>query len=104
MDWIDDLTNWLREQLQSLWDGFVEFMTDFIVMMIEGATDTVLAIIDLLPVPDFLATYSLCALLNAAGPEVGYFLQTFRIAEGLALLAAGYGFRLLRKLLTLFQW
>lgn len=104
MEWLTNLTNWLKQQLVALWQAIEEFFTDFIVMMVEGATDTVLAIINLIPVPDWLATYSLCNLLNAAGPDVGYFLQTFRIAEALGLIAAGYGFRLTRKLLTLFQW
>lgn len=57
-----------------------------------------------IPVPDFIKTYSLGTLLSAAGPDVGWFLNTLKIAQGLAIVGSGYAFRLLRKFLTLFQW
>jgi hypothetical protein len=102
--WLDDITNWLREQLEKLWNSFVELMGDFAVWMVDAVLDLFATIIEAIPVPDFIANYSICALLANAGPTVAWALDTFKIAEGLGLLAAGFGFRMLRKLLTLFQW
>lgn len=104
MGWLTKLTDWLREQLVALWDAIETFFTDLILGTIERVLEVVAWVVNAIPMPDWLANTSLCNLLSAAGPEVGYFLQTFRIAEGLGLIAAGYVFRLTRKLLTAGQW
>src|SRR5690606_29311768 len=104
MGWLNDLTNWLAEQLTKLWEAIETFFTDLLVALVETVLEAFALIVELIPVPDFLTTYSLCNLLGMAGPEVGYFLQTFRIGEALGLIAAGYAFRLTRKLVTAGQW
>lgn len=101
---LSDLTDWLGEQIKSVWDSFVEFMGDLLVMAVETATDVVVAALDLLPVPDFITTYSICGLLNQAGPLAAWVVSTFRVSEGLLIVAAAIVFRLLRVVLTLFQW
>ncbi len=104
MGWLNDFTNWLAEQLTKLWEAIETFFTDLLVGLVETVLEAYALIVELIPVPDFLSTYSLCNLLGLAGPEVGYFLQTFRIGEALGLIAAGYTFRLTRKLVTAGQW
>jgi hypothetical protein len=104
MGWLTDLTNWMKEQLAALWDAFEDFMGDLIVDWADQTFAMWIIILSHTPMPDFLDQYSLCTLLNAAGPTVGYFLNVFRVGEGLGLIGAGYVFRLLRKILTLFQW
>lgn len=104
MAWLEEFTDWLAEQLRALWEAIETFFTDLLVGLVEVVLEVFAVIVELIPVPDFLTTYSLCNLLGLAGPEVGYFLQTFRIGEALGLVASGYGFRLLRKLVTAGQW
>lgn len=104
MGWLTDLTKWLGDQIKALWDAIEAFFNDLLVTAVEVCTQVALTIIEALPNPEFLTTYSLCNLLNMAGPDVGFFLQTFRIGEGLGVLALGYVFRLTRKLFTLGQW
>lgn len=104
MGWLNDLTNWLSEQLKELWEAIEEFFGDLLVDGVDALLQLVVVIIDAIPVPDFISSVTICALLGSAGPEVAWAFQTFRIGEGLTLIGAGYAFRLLRKFLTLFQW
>lgn len=102
--WLNDLTNWLRELARKIWDATVQFFTDMIVFLVEGVLELFAVAIEALPVPGFLTGGGIGAALASAGPTVMWALNTFKISEGMVLIAAGYGFRLLRKFLTLFQW
>lgn len=104
MGWLNDLTNWLKEQLLALWEAIAEFFTDLIVKTLEAVCDFFATIVEAIPVPDWVTTYSLDGILGNAGPTIAWLIGTFRIGEGLGLIALGYGFRLLRKLFTLGQW
>lgn len=57
-----------------------------------------------IPVPPFLTNYSMSSILGGTGSIVGFFMSELNIGPSLALIGAGYVFRLLRKFLTLFQW
>lgn len=104
MDWLTDLTNWLRDQLQSLWDAFVAFLGDLVVTAIEAVCDLFATAVEAIPVPDFMTQYSLDSLLGQAGSTIAWIVSTFRVGEGLAIIGAGFAFRLIRKLFTLGQW
>lgn len=102
--WLSDLTDWIKEAIESVWDAFVEFMGDLVVTAIEGVLSLFVVMINALPVPDFLTAYSLDGLLSQAGGTILWLVGTFRIGECLSIIAAGWAFRLLRKLFTLGQW
>jgi hypothetical protein len=102
--WLDDVTNWLRDLFLKIWQALVAFINDMIVFLVEGLLELIALAIESLPVPDFLSGGGIGAALASAGPTVMWTLDTFKISEGMVLIAAGYGFRLLRKFLTLFQW
>lgn len=104
MGWLTDLTNWLVEQIQRIWDAVTEFFGDLIVASIEAVLDLFATIVEAIPVPDFIGNYSIGGLLSNVGSDLMWIMGAFRIGEGIALLGAGYAFRLMRKLLTLGQW
>ena len=104
MGWLTDLTNWLAAQIHAVWDALVLLAQDLALFLMEAVMDLSATAIEAIPVPDFIAQVSIGQFLAAAGPEVQWVLVKFRIAEGLGFIAAGYAFRLLRKLLTLGQW
>lgn len=101
---VEAITNWLREQVQSIWDAFVAFMQDLFVLWLEHTLNLISFVVHQLPAPDFLTDVTLCGVLSSAGPWAQWAIGTFRLGEALALLAAGLVFRLLRIFLTLFQW
>lgn len=102
--WLDDLTNWLRELVEKLWDAIEAFFTDLILLALETGLDLLATAFESLPVPDFMSTYSIGGLLGNAGPTVGWFVSTFKISECMAVIGAGYVFRITRKIVTMGKW
>jgi hypothetical protein len=90
--------------MSSFFGSLMAFLRDLIVGAVAAILSLFALMVSAIPVPDFIKTYSLGTLLSAAGPDVGWFLNTLKIAQGLAIVGSGYAFRLLRKFLTLFQW
>lgn len=99
-----DLTDWLQEQVQAIWDAFVEFIGDTLLNAVEMLLALFATLIEAIPMPEFVSQYGLGALLANLPPGVQWFLVQMKIPQGLAILAAGIAFRLLRKLITLGQW
>jgi hypothetical protein len=102
--WLDDLTNWMRDQVERVWNAFVEFIGDAIVQLFATLLDLCATLIEAIPVPDFIANYSLGQFFSALPPEILWGVGQFNIGEAFAMIGAGYAFRLLRKLFTLGQW
>jgi hypothetical protein len=104
MEWLSSFTNWIVGSVTSLWADFIAFTGDTVVGFLKTVLDWFASAVDSISVPDFIANYSLGTLLGGIGPDALWAMSTFRIGEGLSLIAAGYTFRLLRKLFTLGQW
>lgn len=102
--WLDEITNWLREQIQKFWDAIEGFFTDLVLIAIEKLLDLVATAFEQLPAPAFMAENSIGSLLGSAGPTVGWFVDTFRISECMSVIAAGFIFRISRKILTMGKW
>lgn len=98
------LTDWLAAQVKAVWGFFVTFMKDLVIFSIAQTLDLVKTIIEALPPPTFLTDLALCTILSDAGAWAQWAIATFRLPEGFAILAAAIVFRLLRVVLTLFQW
>jgi hypothetical protein len=102
--WLQDLTNWIGRQLTALFEAIVEFFGDLLVLLVESVLNLFAMAVEAIPVPDWVTTNSIGAFLNNGGDTLMWAVGTFKIGEGLALIGLGFGFRLLRKLLTLGQW
>lgn len=101
---VTKITSWGSGAVSSAGKSFVALIKDGVVWLVSAILGVFAAAIAAIPVPDFIKNYSLGTLLSSAGPDVGWFLNTFKVAQGLTVIGAGYAFRLLRKFLTLFQW
>lgn len=104
MGWLDDITQWFSDTFHAIWQAFVDFLKDFIVFLLDGVLSLASLAINAIPAPDFLHNYSLSAILGSAGPTVNWVVQTFQIGPALGVIGAAYAFRMMRKVLTLFQW
>ncbi|MCS4233098.1 phage coat protein [Stenotrophomonas sp. BIGb0135] len=102
--WLGDLGEFLRKQVERLWDAIVLFFKDLVLFAIDQSLELVARVIEMLPVPEFLEQNSLNAMLGKAGPVVGWFVETFQVAECFAMISAAITFRMLRKILTLGKW
>lgn len=102
--WLTDLTNWLRDLVKTMFAEAIEFAKDFIELAFAMFVDGVLTVINAIPVPEFLDGISICSILGDAGPSVAWAVGAMRVPEGMAVIAAGFLFYLVRKVVTLFQW
>lgn len=115
MGWLTSFTTWLAEQFNSRWrafqdwvlewwDTFQEWTLDMGVLALETCLDLAAMVVERVPVPDFIESNSIAGFLGQAGPEIAWIVGTFQIDVGLGMIGAAYAFRMLRKVLTLFQW
>lgn len=102
--WLSMLTSWVANTLHTLFSAIAQLLKDLVTYALAAVLGLVAAAISSITPPDFLTSYSLSSLLGRTGPTVQFFIVQFRIPEGLALIGTAYGFRLLRKFLTAFQW
>lgn len=102
--WLSKLTGWFAYAIHQIFVALAALLHDLVPYLIGAVLDLVAFIVDQISPPDFLSQYSLNTLLGNAGPIVGFFVAQFKVGQALTLIGYGYGFRLLRKFLTLFQW
>lgn len=104
MEWLSGLTDWFVVLFQGLWNDGIEFLNDFWIGIVQQILSLIANMIVSIPVPSFIANYSLGQLILSIPPDVLYFVSYLRLGESFALIGAGVSFRLGRKVLTLFQW
>ena len=115
MGWLTSATEWLAGKANEYWQAFTGWAADVFrdvrtwvddigVTALETMLDLFATVVEKIPVPEVLTTYSLGGLLANAGPDVLWLVGVFRIDECFALFAGALSFRLLRKILTLGQW
>lgn len=102
--WLSDFTDWLIEQIEAVWDAVVEFCHDMLIFAVEAVVEFALALVNMIPVPDFIQGMSMGAMLSGLPPGVLWFMGVLRFSECMAILGAGVAFRLIRKAITLGQW
>lgn len=101
--WLDDITGWFRRQFEAIWDAILQLVGDAILLVVDTVLGLFAALVEAIPVPGFLQS-GLGGMFAQIDPGVLYFVGVLKVPEGLALIAAGVTFRLLRKLFTLGQW
>lgn len=102
--WLDDITDWFREQFEKLFGFLVDLAKDAILWWFEKLLALGATIIEKIPVPEFLQNLGIGSMLQQAGPVVAWAVTTFKLAEAFAFIGAAYAFRLARKVMTLGKW
>lgn len=104
MGWLRDLTDWLLNQIITVWNAFVGALKAIVLYIVETLLELAATVIELIPVPDFIGQYAIGSMLSHLGSDLAWFMGSLRIGEALGLLGLGYAARLVRKALTLGQW
>jgi hypothetical protein len=102
--WLDDLTNWLVQRLQELYDFMVQTIEQALVAALEMFLNVFASLLEAIPVPEWIQNYDLNSILGAGGPWVNFVMGQLQLGTAFALIAGGWAFRLVRKALTLGQW
>lgn len=104
MDWLASITTWLVALVKSVWNDFVEFFNEFWIDIAEIVLSAIASTISTIPSPAFLDSFSLSSLFSGLPSSLLYFLSYLQLPEAFALIGMGFTFRMIRKLITLFQW
>ncbi len=105
MEWLSDLTNWIKDQVLSVWNAVCAFFHDIGIWFLQTASDITLAILNAIPVPSWLTDYSFGTLFaSLPGDWLPWIASTFNLPACFAVLGLGVLGRLIRKALTLGQW
>lgn len=104
MDAIYALINWLAELIKTVWQAFIDFLGDIWIDIADTVLSALASVIMSIPVPSFLSGYSIGQIISLMPSEILYFLGMLHMGEGFALISAAVTFRMVRKVITLFQW
>lgn len=98
-----EFANWLLGLVKDFFTAIWDFVADAFINIFELLLNGLLAVLTAVPIPSFMQT-GLSSAMGQISGDVWYFASHFRLAECLAILGAAVAFRLLRKVVTLFQW
>lgn len=103
-EYLESLYNDFITWMTGLWENFVEFLEYLPVQLLDLLLSAFAALIEAIPVPDFVQNNGLQTAINSLSPDIIYFLSMSGLDNAMFVLSAGFAFRLLRKFVTLFQW
>jgi hypothetical protein len=104
IQWLEQWWASVKQWIEHLWTDLTEFLSDLPKNILEGILDGLATVIESIPVPEIVTNYSLGDAFIALPDSVQYFLAQSGMIEAFGILSAGFAFRMVRKLMTLFQW
>lgn len=103
--WLKLITDWIIGLVKAVLGFVADIIRDAVVWVLDAVLGALGTLIAALPAPSFMQSGGgLGALLNGLPPFSLYVIQQAKIGEALAIIGAGVGFYLLRKIFTLGQW
>lgn len=99
----DDLFAWFGCVFGVLWQSFVDFTHDITILSLEALIDAVIYLLNLFDLSS-VTDYTLGGLISMLPNDLLYFLSFLQLPGCLSLIASAYIFRLVRKVITLFQY
>lgn len=98
-----EFTAWLFGLVKAAFAALWSFVVDAFIGLVELLVMAVVGLISLIPVPQFLAD-GLQSIYGQLDGAILYFLSATGLPLALGIIGTGYAFRLVRKVVTLFQW
>lgn len=98
-----EFTQWLLGLVKELFASLWSFITDAFIALVDLLVGALVGLASLIPVPSFMQG-GLAQLFGSLDSPILYVVTAAGIPQALAIIGAGYGFRLARKVATLFQW
>lgn len=101
---IEKVTGWFLDLVIKVFTAIWDFFSDIAIAVLDGILSAIAALVSAIPAPSFLTSYSLSTLMGGLPSDVLYFVHALNLPQCFAILAAGFAFRMTRKILTLGQW
>lgn len=100
---LEQFTTWLLALLKQLFTDLWQFVVDLVLTLFEQLVNAFVFVVSHIPVPDFL-TSGLGSMFGQLDSGVMFVVTQCGLPAALAVIGAGYSFRVVRKFVTLFQW
>lgn len=100
---LEQFTTWLVSLVRAWFDAIWTFFSDLFIAIVKMVTDVLVWLLQQIPVPSFMSG-GLGSLFGDLSPGILWALTAVGLPQGLAIIGAGYVFRLVRKVVTVFQW
>ena len=100
---LGQFTAWLLSLIGQLFTDVWNFLGDILLWVLEAFLSAVATLFGAITVPDWMSggMHSLFSALDS-GPM--WFLSAMGLPQGMAFLGTAVAIRLVRKVITLFQW
>lgn len=100
---LKEFTDWLLDLIGKAFTAVWDWFTDVLIELADLLLTAMASLIALIPVPDWLSA-GMQALFQGLDGPILYILSSCGFGPAVALYGAGWGVRLVRKIVTLFQW
>lgn len=100
---LKQFTDWLFSLVKAVFSAAWDFVVDIVVHLLDLVLGTLVSLLAAVPVPAFM-TGGLQAVFTQVDPGILFFVSALGIPQVFAMFGAAYLFRLVRKVVTLFQW
>jgi hypothetical protein len=98
-----EFTTWLLSLVVKAFAAFFGLLSDVLIAAVDGILSAVVGLLGLIPVPDSMAM-GIQGFFSQLDPSIMYFVVQLQLPAVFAMFGAAYSFRLVRKVVTLFQW
>lgn len=96
-------TAWLLSLIGQLFTDVWNFLGDLLLYVLEGFLSAVAALFGAIAIPDWMSG-GMQSLFSALDSGPMWFLSAMGLPQGMAFLGTAVLVRLIRKVITLFQW
>lgn len=100
---LTEFTDWLVTLVKDFFAALWTFLVDLVIGLVDLVLGAIVGILSLIPLPDFL-THGLADVFSNLDPGIVFFINKLGVFTGFAILGGAYVFKLVRKLVTVFQW
>jgi len=98
-----EFTTWLLGLITKAVNAVFDVVVDALIKVLDLLLGAVVALLSAIPVPASLSA-GMQSLWSTLDPGILWVLNSMGLPACLAMLGTAYGFRLIRKVVTLFQW
>lgn len=100
---LKQFSDWFISVLKAVFEALWNFIVDIVGFVLDAILTVLVALLNAIPVPSFMQG-GLQSFYGMLDPGIAYVLSASGVPQALAIIGAGYLFRLGRKAATLFQW
>jgi hypothetical protein len=101
---LEKFTSWFIDIVIRVLKSVGGVFYDIGVTILDAVLGALSSLISAVPAPSFLSEHSIGSLIGQLPSDVLFFVSQLRLAEAMGIIAAGFAFRMTRKIVTLGQW